>query len=161
MKSIPLVFVVALACSACATGPERVVPQPSRISLKSALQDTVDALYAAYDRAHADGRRPIGFYPCTLSASFNISATGTANNELALGTGARTSNSLGAASIGAGSMLTATRGNTIVVTFASDRCLPPKAITVARTAKRLTGPRSPHGMKSVGVGRRSPPVRVL
>src|SRR4051794_5846285 len=117
-------IIAVLACAACTFAPDRVVPEPNKISLQSALVETVDALNAAYDRARSDGRRPIGFYPCTLSATFNISATGTADNKLAVGVNGGISGATISGSASNENILTAARGNVVVATFASSLCLP-------------------------------------
>jgi hypothetical protein len=141
------VILLSLACAACTSAPDRVVAEPNKISLQSALVDTVDALNAAYDRARSDGGRPIGFYPCTLSATFNISATGTADNKLAVGVSGGISGATINASASNENTLTAARGNVVVATFASSLCLPAEDGNSGKTAK--------------GASRGLPPPRVL
>jgi hypothetical protein len=127
-----------LACAACTWAPDRVVQEPNKISLQSALVDTVDALNAAYDRSHSGGRRPVGFYPCTLSATFNISATGTADNKLAVGVSGGMSGATINASASNENTLTAARGNVVVATFASSLCLPADDAKATKAAKRAS-----------------------
>jgi hypothetical protein len=113
----------ALTGSSCSWAPHEVVPEPNAISLESALVGTVDAFNAAYARSRSYGA-PIGYYPCTLSATFNISATGTAQNKLAVGINGGVSGATISGSASNENDLTAARGNVVVVTLASSLCLP-------------------------------------
>jgi hypothetical protein len=59
----------------------------SSVTLQQAMIDTVDAIEAANKEAAAKGAIP-GLEPCSLTASFSVSSSGTVGKSLSLGVGA-------------------------------------------------------------------------
>jgi len=122
-----------LACMGCTNASRAVVDQPSKITLKNALTSTVEAIYAARERS-AELRRKIGGVPlglnvCTLSATFNIAASGadTSSGNISVGTPA----DLFVSATVSGSVsesLSASRGNQVTVLFTSPACNPPDTL---------------------------------
>lgn len=120
-------FLLLPALVACNQAPVGV--DPSTIRLSTALRETVDALYEmqAASRQHPERRSSgaLGINVCTVTATFNVTAGGTQNNELvvALGTPPAAPVSLNLTGT-AGQTVTASRGNQIAVSFTSPACNP-------------------------------------
>ncbi|WP_294534364.1 hypothetical protein [uncultured Rhodoblastus sp.] len=115
---LPLLFFVA----GCAS---QNVADPNAITLKQALVDTVDALDAAHQESLLH-RTNFGFYGCTVTAVFNISATAGQDNKLAL-TASGPPATILPVSLGASgsveSTASGTRGNTVTILLATKPCL--------------------------------------
>ena len=144
------VLSTALACGAC-NSPQTVVPEPNKITLQDALVSTVDALNAAYAEARKPGNQVIGYYPCTMAATFNVSATGVTDNKLGGSAGGGVAGVTLSANASHEDSLTGTRGNNVTVVFASSICAPSataKAAAAPSTAADST-PRTP-GRVSAG-----------
>jgi hypothetical protein len=60
------------------------VVDPGTVTLERALVDTVDALAAAHAESVKRGTN-FGFYGCSVTAVYNISASATQNNKITLG----------------------------------------------------------------------------
>jgi hypothetical protein len=106
----------------CATQP---VADPNAINLKQALVDTVDALAAAHEESIINHEN-FGFYGCTVTAAFNISATAGQENKLALSAAPPAAAVLPVSLGGSASFdstASGTRGNTVTVVFATKPCL--------------------------------------
>jgi hypothetical protein len=108
--------------SGCAT---QTVSNPSDITLEHALVDTVDALAAA----HKEGQTihsNFGYYGCTITAVFNVSATAGQDNKLSL-TASGPPVSVFPVNIGATgseeSTASGTRVNTVTVVLATKPCI--------------------------------------
>lgn len=102
------------------------VTDPNTITLEHALVDTVDALNAANAEARRNGRF-FGYYGCSVTAVYNVSATGTQDNKVTI-TGSAPATQVIPVSIGGtfSSEATAsgTRGNTVTVVFDTKYCFP-------------------------------------
>ena len=116
-----LIAPTLVGCAATQT-----VSDPNTITLEHALVDTVDALNAAHAEALRNGRN-FGFYGCSVTAVYNISATGTQDNKITV-TGSGPPAAVIPVSIGGtfSSEATAsgTRGNTVTVVFNTKYCAP-------------------------------------
>lgn len=118
-----------LACAGCTGASRAVVDQPSAIDLKTALVSTVEAISAARDKATqirgANQGVPIGLNVCTVSATFNIAASGIDERGIS-GTIGTPPNLYVSAAVAATSSATSTasRGNQITVVFTSPACNP-------------------------------------
>ena len=119
-----IVGLLALVCAGCNAGASRVVPEPDRITLMDALVSTVDALNAAYEEARKPGNQVIGYYPCTVTAVYNISANGVTNNKIGGGITGGPPGVAISANASAENDLTAMRGNQVTLVFASSLCAP-------------------------------------
>ncbi len=114
----------ALGLAGCG-GAKAVVNEPSKITLRQALKETVDALYAARYRSASHGGVAIGLNACTFTATFNVTATGTDKQGLVLNVGAPAGAPVTAGLQGSlEATASATRGNTVAVTFTSPACNP-------------------------------------
>jgi len=106
----------------CAT---QDIADPQRITLQEALVDTANALNAAYEAGEKNGRK-FGFYGCTVTAVFNVSATAAQHNQLALSASSPSTPAL-PVSLGSSasfdSTATGARGNTVTVVLATKPCL--------------------------------------
>src|ERR1700728_4743780 len=81
--------VIAACLGGCSAN--RIVDQPSNITLETALQETVAALHSIQSPAVYNGSgSAIGFNPCTMQVTFAITAGGTDNKSLVLNLGAPT-----------------------------------------------------------------------
>jgi hypothetical protein len=116
-----------LPLTACLGSANRVVPEPGEITLQDALVSTVQALNAAYQEARKPGVVQMGYYPCTLTANYNISATGVTGNKIGGTIGGGIQGVTLSANASREDTLTGTRGNTVQVVFASSLCLPSQA----------------------------------
>jgi len=121
MKIVAVVVTMSLAgCTAVQN-----VADPGSITLEKALVDTVDALSAARARSIRN-KTDFGFYGCTVTAVFNISATATQDNKVTLTAAGPPANIFPIALNGmASSEGTASgmRGNTVTVVLGTKYCL--------------------------------------
>ena len=142
-----------LVCVGCG-GARDVVPEPNAITLRDALVDTVRALNAAFQEARQPGNQIMGYYPCTLTANYNISATGTTGHKIGLAVGG---GAPGGVTISANASredsLTGARGNQVQVTFATSLCLPAAPVARAAPAGRVGAARPANS-----TGGQPPPV---
>lgn len=139
MKAAQILVVGAmLACAGCAA--PNPVPEPNAITLTDALVSTVDALNAAYRESHKKGNVVFGYYPCTVVATYNISATGLTDNKLALGASGGIAQGVSlSANVSAEKSYTGTRGNQVTLVFASRDCLPDAKAQAAKPAAPAGG----------------------
>ena len=141
-----------LACSGC-NGGTGVVPEPGKITLQDALVSTVQAMNAAYTEARKPGNVLMGYYPCTMEASFNISAEEVTTNKIGLTVSASiptTGVSLGG-NASRDQTSTGQRGNVVKVVFASSVCLPGSADAAkpaAPSEKAASGTRASPGPRA-------------
>lgn len=124
----------AFSLGGCAANQEIV--DPSKVTLEQALVDTVDALAEARQRS-MERNTNFAFYGCTVTASFNVSATQTVGTKLALSATGGPPAAIAPISINlSGSRETSdsgTRGNVVTVVLATPGCLPnPKAFEATR-----------------------------
>ena len=118
-----------LVVGACNNAADEVVDRPSNITLQQALTDTVDALYAASQESREKHRQhpdtSIGMNPCTLTATFNIAASGTSTTGIS---GGASTPAIAPAtlnlSLSHSETATGSRGNQVQVTFNSEACNP-------------------------------------
>lgn len=121
--------VASLSLGGCGGAARAVVDRPSDITLKAALTSTVDAIYAARAQSAAlkaaNGNVPLGLNVCTVSAVFNIAATGTDTRSVT-GSVSTPPDLYVSATVSGTSSSTATaiRGNQVTVTFTSPACNP-------------------------------------
>jgi len=148
------------ALAACAA--QQTVVEPNQITLSKAMIDTVDALADA--RAEGLTRHTnFGLYACTATAVFNISATGTADNKVALGVSGGPPAAVAPVTVNiSGSSeatQTGTRGNTVTVVLATNECLPkpPSAAPPAGGGKAAGGAKG----ASAGGQARTPPLTTV
>lgn len=116
------------ALAGCVT--HQTVVEPNQITLSKAMVDTVDALAAA--RAEGLARQTnFGMYACTVMAVFNISATGTVDNKIALGVSGGPPAAVAPVTVnlsGSNEVTeSGTRGNTVTLVLATPECLPQAA----------------------------------
>jgi hypothetical protein len=115
---------VAIATSLAGCAATQTVSDPNTITLEHALVDTVDALNAAHAEALRNGRT-FGFYGCSVTAVYNISATGTQDNKITL-TGSGPPATVVPIAVGgtfsSESTASGTRGNTVIVVFDTKYC---------------------------------------
>jgi hypothetical protein len=122
--------VIVLALAGCSQN--RVPVEANAITLSQAMRDTVDAIYDARAegilKAREAGGANLGYFPCTITAVFNISATGTVSNKLALGVSGGPPAAIAPVSLNLSgsneSVQSGTRGNTVTLVFASAPCMP-------------------------------------
>lgn len=132
------------------------VSDPHAITLKDALVDTVDALKAAHDRSVKDHTH-FGFYGCSVTAVFNVSATGTQDNKLSLTASGPPATILPVTFVGAASSeatASGTRGNTVTVVLGTKYCLPNAS---ASEIKKPAPVGAPAVKKSPIPGKNNPP----
>ena len=122
-------LIASMAALSGCHGAGDVVAMPSNITLRTALVATIDALEAAHEeslktRKTADG--PIGLNPCTVNVTFNVAASGTDTTQGGGNVGTPAAGAPIAASLNltVTNSLTASRGNQIVVGFATPACNP-------------------------------------
>lgn len=126
-------LLLVLASAGCVRSSDRVVPEPERITLRDALVSTVGAINAAYEEARKPGNQVIGYYPCTVTAVFNISASGVTDNKIGGGLTAGLPKGISISSnVSTDNSLTGVRGNQVTVVFASSLCAPGQAAETAR-----------------------------
>ena len=132
---------VVLVCAGCGNSARTVVPEPNKITLQDALVSTVQALNAAYVEARKQGNVIMGYYPCTVTANYNVSATGVTTNKIGGGIEAGLPGTGVAISANASREdgLTGLRGNTVQVVFASSLCLPSAGAKTADAAASAGG----------------------
>ena len=133
---------LALLLAGCNNQPD---VQPT-ISLSQAMIETVDALAAA--RAEGQAKQTsLGYYPCSVQAVYNISATLTKDNKVGLGVSGGPPAAIAPVSVNlSGSNETTTsavRGNTITLVFDTGYCLPQGGGAAAGAAAAAAG--APHG----------------
>jgi hypothetical protein len=130
----PVILTVPLLAGCAAT---QSVSDPNTITLEHALVDTVDALNAAHAEALRNGRN-FGFYGCSVTAVYNISATGTQDNKITV-TGSGPPAAVVPIAIGgtfsSESTASGTRGNTVTVVFDTKYCVPSKTSGTGTNAK--------------------------
>jgi hypothetical protein len=124
----------------------QTVAEPNVITLSQAMKDTVDALADA--RAEGQLRHTdLGFHPCTVTAVFNISATGTADNKVALGISGGPPAAIAPVTVNLSGSSESTqagsRGNTVTLVLATPSCLPQTA--AAAPAGKAKAGASPAG----------------
>ena len=111
------------------------VSNPSNITLEHALVDTVDALNAA--RAESIKKDThFGFYGCSVTAVFNVSATAGQDNKLSLSASGPPVSILPVTIGGAASTestASGTRANTVTVVLGTKYCLPNVKATSIKT----------------------------
>jgi hypothetical protein len=122
---VALVF-VASGLAGCATATQTVT-DPNTITLKQALVDTVDALAAA----HTESKNKFtnfGFYGCSLTAVYNISASGTQDNKITITASSPAATLANPLSLGGTASSEATaqgsRGNTVTLVLDTPYCFP-------------------------------------
>jgi len=115
-----------LALSAWSAGcAVQNVADPTRITLEQAMVDTVHALNSANVESKRLGTH-FGFYGCSVTAVYNISATATADNKVAL---SATGPTPPLVPIGFGGSISSdvstsgTRGNTVTVVLETPYCM--------------------------------------
>lgn len=163
----------ALALAGCNSARD-VVGDPNAITLRRALVDTVDAFNAAHQRATTPPNTLIGFYPCTLKATFNISATGTTTDKAGLTIGGGLDGVTITGNASREDTLTGVRGNVVEAVFATRECLPaasadsPAKETAAAArapraggATRTAGALSAGGTQTVGTSGSARPGRTM
>ena len=133
---------------------QQTVVEPNQITLSKAMVDTVDALADA--RAEGLARHTnFGLYACTVTAVFNISATGTADNKLAVGVSGGPPAAVAPVTVNVSGSSEATqsgtRGNTVTLVLAANECLP-KPPSVAAPAG---GGKAAGGAKGASAGGRA------
>jgi hypothetical protein len=132
-------FAIATLTGCAAT---QQVAEPSTITLEHALVDTVDALNAANAEARSNGKF-FGFYGCSVTAVYNISATGTQDNKVTLTGSTAPASAVVPISIGgtfsSDATASGTRGNTVTVVFDTKYCFPNSAAAKAVAIKEPRG----------------------
>ena len=105
-----------------------VVAQPSGITLDAALTQTVTALYQSRAKAlelQNAGYAPAGLNPCTITATFNIAATGTSTGSAGITAGSPAGAPVSvSANLQVTNTATANRGNQVTVVFTTPACNP-------------------------------------
>jgi hypothetical protein len=123
LHSAGLCSIIALA--GCTATPN--VVEPNQITLSQAMRDTVDALADAREEGRLR-QTNLGFYPCTVTAVFNISATGTKDNKLAVGMTGGPPAAIAPVTLNVSgsseATQTGTRGNTVTLVLATSTCMP-------------------------------------
>jgi hypothetical protein len=134
-----LTAIFTLIAGTCLSGcaATQSVTDPNTITLEHALVDTVDALNAANAEARRNGRF-FGYYGCSVTAVYNVSATGTQDNKVTI-TGSAPATQVIPVSIGgtfsSEANASGTRGNTVTVVFDTKYCFPNGAGTKAGNLK--------------------------
>jgi len=120
---------LTLLLSAC--GPnaaQQVVPDPTAISVETAISSVIRGIRLGEQLAASSGDRPIGLNTCTVSVSFNVTAGGEHKNELvldaAIKAGGDPISGSGEVKSTTSNSLTANRGNQISLLFTSPACNP-------------------------------------
>lgn len=125
MRNKALALAIVAAClSGCSAA--KIVDKPSEIDLKTALQQTVEALHSIQSPAAYNGSSSaIGFNPCTMQVTFAITAGGVDNRSLVLNVGAPAGAPVTAGLQGTiGTTETTSRGNTVTLLFTTPACNP-------------------------------------
>jgi hypothetical protein len=121
----------------CGCAATQSVSDPNAITLEHALVDTVDALKAANYEARRNGEL-FGYYGCSVTAVYNISASGSQDNKITL-TGSAPATQVVPIALGGtfSSEATAsgTRGNTVTVVFDTKYCFPNGTAVKAKAVK--------------------------
>lgn len=124
---------LAFLLTGCGGASKAVVDNPSGLTLRAALVDTVTSIYDARRQSQvlrqANGGVPLGLNVCSAQAVFNVSASGT-DTRSATGTLSTPENLYVSASVSGSSSSTSTasRGNQITVLFTSPACNPPDTL---------------------------------
>lgn len=112
---------------ACGNAARDVIPDPSSITVETALVSVVRGLRLAEAEAKNGSDQALGLNPCTVSVVFNITAGGVNKNELVLDANIKGGNAIIS---GTGEIkdtltneMTANRGNQISVLLTSTACL--------------------------------------
>lgn len=123
-KNLAVILFTTSMFGGCAA--TQTVSNPNTITLKNALVDTVDALNAAHAEAKKNGQY-FGFYGCSVTAVYNISATATQDNKLTLSASGPPATvvpiSIGS-TLSSEATASGTRGNTVTVVFNTKYCMP-------------------------------------
>jgi hypothetical protein len=125
------VAAVVLALSGCSLISTSST-QP--VSLQTALVQTVDALSAAHAEVETEG--VVGYYPCTLSASFNVASATSVGGSLAQSASSSTDSIVSELS---GSH-SSSQGNQVTVLLASPMCAPSVALGRTQGERQLENP---------------------
>lgn len=120
-KSLLGVAPAVVLCAGCVATQH--VADPAAISLQHALVDTVDALSAANSTARSRGTN-FGFYGCSVTAVFNVSATANQDNKLALSAVADVVPVTLTGTASSEAVATGTRANTVTVVLNTPYCMP-------------------------------------
>jgi hypothetical protein len=114
------------------------ISDPKTIGLDQALVETVKALKAAQDEAAKD-RTNFGFYGCSVTAIFNVSATGGQDNKLVVNASSPPATTIVPINLGvtgtAESTASGTRSNTVTVVLDTKLCA-----SNTKAAASLAGP---------------------
>jgi len=124
--------VIAACLGGCSA--REIVPQPSSITLETALRETVAALHSIQSPpAYNGSSSAIGFNPCTMQVTFAITAGGVDNKSLVLNLAAPAGAPVIAGLQGTvGTTETTSRGNTVVLLFTTPACNPTGTLGSAR-----------------------------
>jgi hypothetical protein len=131
-KHAPVVAILAASLGGCSAN--KIVDQPSQITLATALRETVAALHSIQSPSAYNGSESaIGINPCSVQVTFAITAGGTDNRSLVLNLGAPTNAPITAGLQGTiGTTETASRGNTVTLLFTTPACNPTGTLGSAR-----------------------------
>jgi hypothetical protein len=97
----------------------RVVPDPTGITLEAGLLQVVRGLRTAEVESRQSGPQSLGLDPCTVTVTFNITADGTNRNQIVLDASVKPT--IGVAPAGSG--VQATSENTLIRGFHIDHRL--------------------------------------
>lgn len=135
--------VLTLALSACVQSPERIVPVPTDVNLENAIMQVRNGLVAAQNQSEKD-KKYSGFYPCSATIVFNITAKADKSNTLVMDASvalpAPISPKIGVSDSYVNTA-EATRGNQITVNLVSSICLPSQSSEKQAKSKPLALPR--------------------
>lgn len=120
----------------CTSAVDRVVPDPTEITLEKAMVQVVEALRAAEDRSKETGPTTLGLNPCTVRVTFNITAGGQDKNQVVIDANVTRSVSETQSFFGINasneSVMTSTRGNQVEIFLTSVLCNPPETLGTLR-----------------------------
>jgi hypothetical protein len=127
-------FLAVIASCLGGCSANRIVDQPSNITIQEALNETVAALHSVQSQeAYNGSNSAVGFNPCTLQVTFAITAGGADNKSLVLNLGAPTGAPITAGLQGTiGTTETTSRGNTVTLVFTTPACNPTGTLGSAR-----------------------------
>lgn len=135
-----------IAIAGCTSASDRVVPDPTAITLDNAMVSVVSAFRRAQEASATTGP-PIGLYPCTVNVTFNITAGGTSRNEVVLDAQVTPPARIVQGALGLTATTeqtqTASRGNQIALLLTSAACNPPNTLGTLRPQTVAAGSGSP------------------
>lgn len=128
--------------AACSSAADKVVPDPTGITLEAGLVQVVRGLRAAEAESRRTGQQSLGLDPCTVTVTFNVTADGKSRDQIVLDASVKPTIGPVAAGLGlqatSENTLTATRGNQISVLLTSAACNPANTLGTLHPGNLVT-----------------------